>query len=273
MDVWFTLLVGSILLAVAMAILWWTHGRQGNAGIVDVAWTLGVGLLSLAYCVTASEGDLARRISLAVIVAIWSGRLAWHILHRVRRMPEDGRYTAIKTAWGAQAPRKMFFFFMFQAIAAVVFSLPMLMAAANRVSFGTTDYVAILVALIALTGEAIADRQLQRFREDASNRGKTCRAGLWRYSRHPNYFFEWLHWFVYVLMAWSTPYGWVTLLAPLVMLHFVLNVTGVPPTESQALRSRGDDYRLYQRETSVFFPWPPRLSAPAATVNRSAKVK
>ncbi|MBL8853387.1 MAG: DUF1295 domain-containing protein [Planctomycetaceae bacterium] len=272
MDVWLTLFVGSMALTVAMSILWWTHGRHGNAGIVDVAWTVGVGLLSLGYCVTAAEGNMTRRVWLAMIVAVWSGRLAWHILHRVRRMPEDGRYTTLKEAWGAQAPQKMFVFFMFQAIAAAVFSLPMLMAASNATVIGTTDYLAIVVALIALTGEAIADRQLQKFRENQNNRGKTCRAGLWRYSRHPNYFFEWLHWFVYVLLAWSTPYGWLTLLAPLAMLHFVLNVTGVPPTERQAIQSRGDDYRSYQQETSVFFPWPPRLPRGASPSNRSSKV-
>lgn len=273
MGVWTAFILGSIGLVAAMGALWWTHGRRGNAGIVDVAWTLGVGLLSLIYCVTASEGEPMRRAVLAVIVATWSGRLAWHILQRVRRMPEDGRYTALKESWGEQAPKKMLFFFMFQAVAASAFSLPMLVAAANSAAWTGTDFAALAVAVVALTGEAIADRQLQKFREQPGNRGKTCRMGLWRYSRHPNYFFEWLHWFVYVLLAWSAPYGWLTLLAPAAMLHFVLNVTGVPPTEKQALQSRGDDYRLYQQETSVFFPWPPRLRRPVSIVQNATKVK
>jgi steroid 5-alpha reductase family enzyme len=173
-------------------------------------------------------------------------------------MPEDGRYLALKEAWGPAAPRKMLWFFMFQAVAASLFSLPMLMAANNPSPFGILDYAALVVAVIAVTGESVADHQLQRFREGPGNRGRTCRSGLWRYSRHPNYFFEWLHWFVYALFALSAPWGWLTLLAPAAMLHFILNVTGVPPTEQQALKSRGDDYRAYQRETSVFFPWFPR---------------
>jgi len=273
MGLWISLIAGSIGLFMFMTILWWTHGRRGNAGIVDVAWTLGVGLLSLLYCATAIDGDWSRRAILSLIVATWSGRLAWHIMHRVRRMPEDGRYTALKEAWGAEAPRKMFVFFMFQAVAAIAFSLPMLVAAANSAPLGITDYLAIAVAVVALSGEAIADRQLQTFRENPASRGKTCRYGLWRYSRHPNYFFEWLHWFTYVLLAWSAPYGWLTLLAPLVMLHFVLNVTGVPPTEKQAILSRGDDYRLYQQETSVFFPWPPRVSRPVPIAKKPVKAQ
>jgi steroid 5-alpha reductase family enzyme len=263
MEVWLTLVVGSAVLFATMIGLWWSHGRRGNAGIVDVAWTLGVGSMSLAYCATAVHGNLFRRLILAVIVTVWSGRLAWHIWRRVHRMPEDGRYVALKEAWGDQAPRKMLYFFMFQAIAAVVFSLPMLVAATNPHEFGLFDTAAIILAIIVLGGEAVADRQLQEFREQPANRGKACRVGLWRYSRHPNYFFEWLHWFVYVLLAWTAPYGWVTVLAPLAMLHFVLNVTGVPPTERQALLSRGEDYRRYQQETSVFFPWPPRLAKPS----------
>ena len=104
----------------------------------------------------------------------------------------------------------------------------------------------------------LADRQLVRFKRRPESRGKTCREGWWRYSRHPNYFFEWLHWWSYVALAAGSSYWWVTLLAPAAMLHFLLNVTGIPPTEAQALASRGEDYRQYQRTTSVFIPWFPK---------------
>jgi steroid 5-alpha reductase family enzyme len=92
----------------------------------------------------------------------------------------------------------------------------------------------------------------------AANRGHTCRDGLWRYSRHPNYFFEWLHWWAYVPLSLGAAGGWATILAPLVMLFFLFCVTGIPATEAQALQSRGADYRQYQRTTSAFFPWFPR---------------
>ncbi|MBV8853549.1 MAG: DUF1295 domain-containing protein, partial [Sinobacteraceae bacterium] len=105
---------------------------------------------------------------------------------------------------------------------------------------------------------------LARFRANPAHRGKTCRAGLWRYSRHPNYFFEWLHWFSYVAFAVGAPLGWLALAGPLLMYVFLRYVSGIPYTEAQALRTRGDDYRDYQRRTSMLFPWPPRR-APAAS--------
>ena len=108
-------------------------------------------------------------------------------------------------------------------------------------------------------GETAADRQLEKFREDPSQRGRTCRAGLWRYSRHPNYFFEWLMWMAYALFAiGSPPWGWLTLGCPAVMLYLLFKVTGIPATEAQALRSRGDDYRQYQQTTNIFVPWFPK---------------
>ena len=113
----------------------------------------------------------------------------------------------------------------------------------------------------SLHGGAIADRQLRAFARDPANKGKVCDQGLWAWSRHPNYFFEWLHWFSYVLLCWQHPWGWLTVIAPLVMLYFILFVTGIPPTEKQALKSRPKSYRDYQRTTSPFFPWPPQSPA------------
>jgi steroid 5-alpha reductase family enzyme len=115
-----------------------------------------------------------------------------------------------------------------------------------------------LLWLAAVGGEWVADRQLVRFRADPVNRGRTCRDGLWRYSRHPNYFFEALHWWAYVLMGVGVPFGWVTLLGPLLMTVALLKISGFPLAEAQALASRGEDYRNYQRTTSAFIPWFPK---------------
>jgi steroid 5-alpha reductase family enzyme len=112
--------------------------------------------------------------------------------------------------------------------------------------------------IVSVWGEHVADRQLARFRADPVNRGKTCRAGLWRYSRHPNYFFEWLHWFTYVALAVGATAVWYSLSGPVLMYVFLRWISGVPYTEAQALRTRGDDYRDYQRHTSMFFPLPPK---------------
>ena len=113
----------------------------------------------------------------------------------------------------------------------------------------------ICVWVISVTGETIADNQLANFRSMSQNQGKTCRNGLWRFSRHPNYFFEWLHWWSYVLLGQGSALTW---LGPPLMLLFLFRVTGIPYTEIQAVKSRGDDYRNYQKTTNVFFPWFPR---------------
>jgi steroid 5-alpha reductase family enzyme len=112
--------------------------------------------------------------------------------------------------------------------------------------------------LAAITGEALADAQLAAFKRDAANRGRVCEAGLWRYSRHPNYFFEWLIWVAYFVFAVGSPWGWVALIGPASILYLLLRVTGIPMTEEQSLRSRGDAYRRYQRTTSAFIPWLPK---------------
>ena len=115
------------------------------------------------------------------------------------------------------------------------------------------------MAVVAVLGERVADRQLARFRSNPENKGKTCRTGLWAYSRHPNYFFEWLLWFSFPLLAvgagWWSAAAWF---GPLLMLTFLFRFTGIPLTERQALRSRGSDYRRYQREVSAFVPWFPK---------------
>ena len=119
---------------------------------------------------------------------------------------------------------------------------------------------AVIVWFSSIAGEWIADRQLSKFRAHPSNRGKTCRVGLWSWSRHPNYFFEWLHWFSYVLLAIASPYFWWSWIGPVLMLAFLYRVSGIPWTEAQSLRSRGDDYRRYQDEVSAFVPLPPKTA-------------
>lgn len=251
--------IGLVLLSAMMAALWCIQWRTGNAGVVDVGWPAGVGLGALLGGVAAPEWTL--RIVLASAMAVlWSSRLAFYVLSdRVLGKPEDGRYQALRQHWGRWANIGFFWFFQAQGVLAAVFALPIVVAARNPVAGLTIwDLAGVFTWGVAIGGEALADRQLARFRARSDSQGKTCRDGLWRYSRHPNYFFEWLHWWSYVLVGWAAPFGWITFLGPALMLWFLFRVTGIPHTEAQSLRSRGDDYRDYQRTTSVFIPWFPK---------------
>ncbi|MHC4408073.1 MAG: DUF1295 domain-containing protein [Planctomycetota bacterium] len=254
-------LEGWLAVALAMLGLWLWQRRSGDAGIVDVAWTGGLAYLALLYVFNApSETTPARAWLVTGMAVIWATRLLLYLLRdRILRGEEDGRYQTLRERWGADVQRNLFIFFQAQGALAALLSVHFLIAMASpRPGPDQLDLVGVAIWAISITGVTIADRQLERFRNDPANRGRTCRYGLWRYSRHPNYFFEWLHWLAYVPIAVGSLIWPVMAVAPLLMLFFILKVTGVPPTEAQALKSRGDDYRRYQQETSVFFPWFPR---------------
>ena len=141
----------------------------------------------------------------------------------------------------------------------IVLATPFLLASQNPApAFSDFEYAAAVLWVVAIAGEITADMQLNSFKSNAANRGKTCRAGLWKYSRHPNYFFEWLIWVAFCLFAIDSKYGYLALFPPALMLYFLFRVTGIPATEAQALRTRGEDYKRYQETTSAFVPWFPR---------------
>lgn len=257
MNVWILALAIWALSALAMTGIWSLAIRTRNIGYVDVAWA---GLMSMAALLAGalSSGAAVPRMLTAAMGAIWGARLCIYLLRRVLREAEDGRYQALRDRWQG-SPVKLFVFFQMQALVVALFALPFLAATTNPVEQVTLWTIAAIAVWVgAVGGESVADAQLAAFREDSAHKGKTCRTGLWAWSRHPNYFFEWLHWFAYVLLAVGSPYAWLAWLGPLLMLVFLYRVSGIPWTEQQALRSRGEDYRRYQQEVSAFFPRPPR---------------
>lgn len=245
-----------------MALLWLLQRRTGDAGVVDVGWSYSLGFFALLLAFGGS-GDPWRRALMAILAGAWALRLGTHLLvDRVLKGPEDGRYRMLRESWGERQQAYLFLFFQAQAVIAAFFAVPFAVVAFNPRPLGPLDAAAALVWLVAVAGEAVADAQLARFRKDPANKGRTCRAGLWALSRHPNYFFEWVHWLTYVLLAVAAPWQGLAWLGPAAMLFLLYRVTGIPYTEKRALQSRGEEYARYQREVSAFVPWPPKKESP-----------
>jgi steroid 5-alpha reductase family enzyme len=240
-------------------VLWLIHFPIRNAAIVDFGWGFNLALLGVGYAVLGGGFGL-RAAMLGVMTGVWGVRLALYLLlTRIVGHPEEGRYQELRRQWKTNLGAKFLVFFEFQAILCVVLAIPFLAAAVNREpEIHWLELVAAGLWFVAVIGEISADSQLSRFKRDASNRGRTCQVGLWRYSRHPNYFFEWLIWVSFALFATASPYGYIGWISPALILYFLLRVTGIPATEAQALRSRGDEYRRYQKSTSAFVPWFPK---------------
>jgi len=251
-------LILAAIMVFVMTLGWLWQRRHTNAGIVDVLWSVGLALAALLMAVTG-DGALAPRVLLGALGAVWALRLALHLWHRVSGEQEDGRYQHLRRHWVVGTQWKFFAFFQFQAFLVLLFALPFAAAARNPANSWTPMLVVALAIWIgSVSGESIADAQLARFRRDPANQGKVCNVGLWRYSRHPNYFFEWLHWFTYVALAWGSPIGALAWSGPVVMYVFLRWISGIPYTEAQSLRSRGEEYREYQRTTAMLFPWFPK---------------
>jgi steroid 5-alpha reductase family enzyme len=257
-----TLAVGAALSAI-MAAASYLQRRTGNSGWVDVIWPLGVGSGAFTASVLPfTNGGLHwRQIAVAVLAAGWCIRLGLHIAKRTRKATDDPRYRELIDQWGRNAARRMFWFLQSQAAVGSVLVISIMVAARNPDPYlRIQDLLGLATLAAAIIGEAIADRQLRAFRQDDGNKDRVCDVGLWRWSRHPNYFFEWLLWVAYPIIAIDfagyNPYGWLALPAPVCMYWVLVHVSGIPPLEQHMLRSRGEVFRAYQQRTRPFLPLP-----------------
>lgn len=257
---WILLMIGTVVPISIMFLVWLWSLHKDNFSYVDIAWSANFAVLGVLYAWLA-PGYAPRKILIAAMFCLHGLRLAAHLARRIIGEPEEGRYVELRRVWGADGNLSLKFlaFFELQAVLNTILSLPLLIACFNReTQLHSLEITALVVFAIALIGESRADAQLAAFKRDPSNHGQVCDTGLWRYSRHPNYFFEWLIWIAYALFALASPNGWIALAMPALMLHFLLNVTGIRATEEQALRSKGERYRDYQSRTSPFIPWFPK---------------
>jgi len=256
---WLLFLLAWALAAAIQLVLYLRQRRSGNATAVDAGWAGSLVAISVLYGVLA-PGSVAYRALVATMCGLENLRIMWLVLARVGER-EDERYRELRQRWSdrGNVQTRFFVFFQAQAFLAALLSAPVLLAASNTdTRLGALAWAGAALWLAAAALERTADLQLRRFKADEANRGRTLRTGLWRVSRHPNYFFQWLTWVAYALVALEAPYGWLGIVAPALMLYLILFVTGVPAAEASSLRSRGDDFRRYQRETSAFVPWFPK---------------
>lgn len=239
-----------------MSILFVVYYFKKNAGIADIGWSLSFTLASWAYFFIGN-GDSPKKWIITMMVTIWSLRLAWQLYQRFIATEEDARYRDLRQSWGGeQGDAKFFIMFIFQGVLAVVLSLPFLIVAANgESSWYSIEALGMFLWLIGVAGEALADHQLFKFKQDPSNEGKVCQEGLWYYSRHPNYFFEFIVWLGFFFFALGTPGGWLSIISPALMLILLTKISGIPLAEAQALKSKGAAYEEYQKSTSSFIPW------------------
>ncbi|MDP3857865.1 MAG: DUF1295 domain-containing protein [Stagnimonas sp.] len=251
-------LVSIVLVVLAKTFAWLLQLRTRNAGLVDAIWALTLGGLAVLYALLGSA-PAGTRALLALMGGLWGLRLGWHLWRRNWGKPEDWRYARFRADWGKDADWKMFAFFQFQNLFTLMLSASAFIAVAYRPDLPASWAVALALGiwLVSVLGEGLADRQMEAFRANPANKGRVCRDGLWRYSRHPNYFFECLHWLAYWPLAWGAPYAWAGLFAPLVMAWLLLKLSGVPLLEAEmTLRKPG--YADYVRRTSALIPWFPK---------------
>jgi len=250
--------------AALQLVLWLVQQRTRNAGIVDVGWALAFALVVAVFAWRASA-PVAAWWPIATVVTAWSLRLGGYLITRgAARAPEDGRYADLRRRWAANAAPRLFVFFQAQAaltaVLSTAFVVPFL---AIPWDGGWLRALGAGIALAGVAGETVADAQLARWKRDRATAPghPVCDAGLWACSRHPNYFFEWCVWLGHAVYGLALyPYGLIALVPQAVILGSILGVTGIPPTESQAIRSKGDAYRDYQRRVSKFIPMPPSRS-------------
>jgi steroid 5-alpha reductase family enzyme len=257
------LIVSAFALAVVMTAAWALAILTGKSGWIDTIWSFSVGGFGAVAALAPIPygGPSARQWIVAALAALWSLRLGLHIAQRTLSGGDDPRYAQLRKEWGENYRSRLFWFVQIQVAAALPLVLSIAVAAHEpSPDLKFSDWLGVATLLIAILGESIADWQLKTFASNPANKRRICDVGLWSFSRHPNFFFEWLGWIAYPLIAIklnnSYPQGWVALAGPVLMYWLLVQVSGIPPLEAHMLRSRGEAFRSYQARVNAFWPGP-----------------
>ncbi len=239
--------------SLGFALLWLWSQKLKNYSWVDAAWAFGIGICSVRWLSTSP--GLKQWVA-ALLIGCWSLRLTYHLHRRILKHhpKEDSRYAELRESWSSSG---FFFFFQLQALLVILMALPFYFIARDSTPWGIFEWIGFFTCIIGLAGEQISDRQISQFKEKNDNPKALCTEGLWRYSRHPNYFFESVIWTGFYVFACGSAHGYWTIHVPLIITFLLLKITGIPPTEKSAVARKGDAYREYQRTTSPFIPLPP----------------
>lgn len=249
-------LAGLGVILVAMTVLWALSVKLEDASIVDPFWGPGFLLVALTYLLM-DDGPAPRGQVVTALVVFWATRLAWHLYVRNREEGEDKRYTAMREKRGdAFWWQSLFTVFWLQAVLLWIISAPLHGAIVGANPLGLWDLAGALLFAVGISFEAVADSQLARFKAHPANEGLVLDNGLWRYSRHPNYFGEAVLWWGFYLFAVGAGAYWAVV-GPLTITFLLLRVSGVTMLEKSLKRTRAG-YEEYVRRTSAFIPWPPK---------------
>lgn len=253
MLVHLALAIGVVLVA------WFVQRRTRNAGIVDAAWVFSIGAGAALYA-AFGPGPVEPRAVAGTLAVVWMLRLGSYLAWR-NRGAEERRYAELRARWGTRADIYMLAFFVLQALIAWIVALTFLPIAFRPDAPSLVlQGVAVLIGGIGIVGEAVADAQLSRFRANPRNRGRVMDRGLWRYSRHPNFFFECVHWAAYPVLAIGAPLGALAWCGLILIAFLLLKVSGIPTVEHARAWTSRAGYADYVRRTSAFVPMPPRRS-------------
>jgi steroid 5-alpha reductase family enzyme len=226
-----------------------------NFSPVDAFWAFCIGLTAVFFLLT--ENPSTQPLIAGILITAWSVRLGYHLSHRIAKHhpSEDSRYQKLREIWNGKVNFMFLMFFLGQALSVFLLALPFYLIAADpNPAYDLFPILGTVIACIGLIGETIADRQMSAFKASNPDPKSICQIGLWKFSRHPNYFFESIIWIGFFVFALGSPWGWTTIYAPAIITYLLLKVTGIPPTEASTLLRKGEAYREYQRTTSAFIP-------------------